>query len=514
MENYSRSKKSIINAKINFICYFISLIISFFSRKIFIEQLGIEFIGLTGTLQSLLGFLNLAELGIGTAIGYVLYRPIFHHDKTKINEIISVFGYIYRCIGIIILTIACILSCFLPLIFSTTNIPSGIIFFAYYSFLTSSLITYFINYRQTLLSADQRNYIITSIYQIINSLKVIIQMIVVLYFCSYITWISIELFFGIIYSFFLNKRISKTYPWLKSEISLGKKLFRKYPDITKYTKQLFVHKIGSFTQSQLMPILIYSFTSLSVVTLYGNYTIIISKIIIFVTSVFSSTSAGVGNLISEGNKSKILKVYKEMFAIRFFTSGIIVTGVFFLINPFIALWLGFDFILSKTILILIVITLIFIISRGTTDEFIFGYGLFYDIWAPIAESLIFVVVSLFFGSIYGLVGVLLGPVISLFLIVYLWKPYFLFKKGFNVRLRNYIMIFLQNFFPFIISFFIMCMISNKININPYSSFVNWFLYAIVFVFLYGIIAFSLQYMMSSGLRNFVIRLVGIGTKNK
>ena len=144
----SRVKKSLLNARVNLIFYVLILLISFFSRKIFLNCLGADFVGLTGTLMSLLNFLNLAELGISTAIGYVLYKPIFEHDETRINEIISVLGYMYRWIGRIIIAAGVALSCFLPVIFPSTGFSYGIIYFAYYSFLASSLIGYFANYRQ------------------------------------------------------------------------------------------------------------------------------------------------------------------------------------------------------------------------------------------------------------------------------------------------------------------------------------------------------------------------------
>ena len=99
----SRVHKSILNAKINLIFYFITLFLSFFSRKIFLDCLGDDFVGLTGTLSNLLDFLNLAELGIGAAIGTVLYKPLFDQDHEKINEIVSVFGYFYRKVGWVIL---------------------------------------------------------------------------------------------------------------------------------------------------------------------------------------------------------------------------------------------------------------------------------------------------------------------------------------------------------------------------------------------------------------------------
>ena len=92
MKTKSRTKKSIVNARMNLICYFLTLVVAFFTRKTLLDYLGTEFLGLTGTLGSLLSFLNLAELGIGSAIAYVLYKPLFECDESKINEIISVLG--------------------------------------------------------------------------------------------------------------------------------------------------------------------------------------------------------------------------------------------------------------------------------------------------------------------------------------------------------------------------------------------------------------------------------------
>lgn len=94
----SRVQKSVLNAKVNLIFYFAILILSFFSRRIFLDNLGADFIGFTGTLSNLLGFLNLAELGIASAIGYVLYQPLFDGDQKQIIKIISVFGYLYKVV--------------------------------------------------------------------------------------------------------------------------------------------------------------------------------------------------------------------------------------------------------------------------------------------------------------------------------------------------------------------------------------------------------------------------------
>ena len=130
----SRLKKSYQNARVNVFFYLVTLFISFFSRKIFLEKLGADFVGLTGTMQNLLGFLNLAELGIGASIGYVLYKPIFDGNRDKIKEIISVLGYLYRNVGLLILGAGLLLACFLPYIFAGAGIHFGVIYFAYFAF--------------------------------------------------------------------------------------------------------------------------------------------------------------------------------------------------------------------------------------------------------------------------------------------------------------------------------------------------------------------------------------------
>lgn len=176
MRRESRVAKSLKNAKVNMLCYFASLLTAFFTRRIFIDYLGLEFMGLNGTVGSVLGFLNLAELGIGTAISYLLFKPVFDGDETKINELLSVMGYLYRWIGIFIYGAAIIVSFFLPLIFSDTSFSMGVIYASFYIYLTGSMLGYFFNYRMVLLSADQRNYVVTGYFQLTTTLKLFVQM--------------------------------------------------------------------------------------------------------------------------------------------------------------------------------------------------------------------------------------------------------------------------------------------------------------------------------------------------
>jgi len=506
----SRVKKSLLNARVNLIFYFLILVLSFFSRKIFLDCLGTDFVGLTSTLQNLLGFLNLAELGIGSAIGFVLYKPLFDRDEQRINEIISVFGYLYRLIGFIILGAGLILACFLPLIFPNTDFEMRIIFFAYFSFLISSLIGYFANYKQTLLGADQKNYVVTAYFQTVTMVKTLIQMLSAYWTQSYYLWIVIELSFGIIYSFILNWKINQVYPWLQSEVRQGRSLFKKYPEVLRYTKQLFIQKISYTVQYQTTPFLIYTFVNLSVVALYGNYTIITDKLAQFVNTFLESSGASIGNLIAEGNSSKIKKVFWELLSIRYFIGGTIAFAIYILIEPFIALWLGTEYVLPHIILVLICINIFISYTRGGVMQFLFGYGLFSDVWAPISEIVINLSIAIICGSMWGLPGVLLGGITSQILIVGIWKPYFLFTRGFHESIWNYWANILKYVFALFFSWFVtLKFIKPIINISASESFTSWIVFAVIYVGIYVLMTFVLLYATSAGMRSFVHRFIKI-----
>lgn len=507
MQQESRVKKSLLNARVNLIFYFLTLALSFFSRKIFLDCLGADFIGLTGTLYNLLGFLNLAELGIGSAIGYLLYKPLFDHDQQRINEIISVMGYLYRWIGLIILAAGCILACFLPIIFSDTGFSLPLIYFAYFSFLASSLIGYFINYRQNLLGADQKFYVATAYFQTGNIIKILIQMALAYYTGNYYYWVSIEFLFGIIYSLILNWKINQTYPWLNAEIRQGRQLFKKYPEVMKYTRQLFVHRIAPFVQYQTTPFFIYSFVSLKIVAYYGNYSVIIDKLSQLVSRMLDSVGAGVGNLVAEGNKEKIISVFWELFALRYFICSFFLFATYHLIKPFITLWLGEQYLLDDSILAIILCNVYILITRGAVDVFLFAHGLFYDIWASISESSLTIVLSIVGGYLFGFHGVLLGPVISMFLNACIWKPYFLFRFGFHLPVLLYwkgnIKFILLLFFSLFTSSFII----KYVNIHPSNSFSTWIGYASIICFIHIIVLTTTFYPASSGMRRLTARFI-------
>lgn len=502
----SRVKKTLLNARVNLIFYFLTLLLSFFSRKIFLDCLGADFVGLTGTLGNLLGYLNLAELGVGAAISFNLYKPLQEGNREKIKDLISLFGYYYRNIGLVVLGAGVILSCFIPLIFRDSDFPFGVIYFAFFSFLTSSLIGYFINYRQILLTADQRNYVVLIYYQTGNLIKVLVQMAVALKFNSYYAWIGIELCYGVIYCIILNWKINKVYPWLKCSVGRGKKESRNYPYILKSTKQIFVHKIKDFLLNQSDQLFIFAFVSLKMVAYYGNYVLIIGKLTSVFGTVTDSVGASVGNLVAEGNKTRMMQVFWELMAIRYFIAGLICFSVYQLISPFIVLWLGEEYLLSQVILVLLLVNLFIGITRGTVDNFNHAYGHYADIWAAWVEGAINITVTLVCGYFWGIAGILLGKTASLIPIVVLWKPLYLFRDGFRDSYLRYWLLTARYYVIFGIAALVVYGLLQFVKIDPSASFIKWIIYSLITAGTFAIIYFMGITLWGPGGRNLVRRL--------
>ena len=323
---------------------------------------------------------------------------------------------------------------------------------------------------------------------------------------SYYLWVAFELVFGIVYSFILNWKINQTYPWLKTELKEGHRLFKKYPEVIKYTKQLFIQKISGIVQWQTVPFLIYAFASLQMVAFYGNYTIITDKLAQFINTFLESTGAGVGNLIAEGNKNNIKKVFWELLSIRYFIGGVISFCIYMLIDPFIRLWLGDQYILDSIVVFLIVVNVFISYTRGGIMQFNYGYGLFWDVWAPIAEIVINLGVACGCGALWGLPGVLMGGIISQLLIVNIWKPYLLYHWGFKDSIWEYIRGVLRLYSIILLPMTIVYFASHIfVPFQNNTSFLSWITYSVIIAGSYSLITFMLMYTCVPQFKNVVHR---------
>ena len=426
-----RVHRSVMNIKVGMIFYALSLLLAFFSRKVFLDCLGSEFIGLTGMLTTILSFLSVAELGIGTSIVFFLYKPLQEDNHEKINEIISMLSFLYRCIGGVIGICGLIVSLFFPWWFGNLGAGLPLVYFAFYSFLISSVVGYVFNYKQLLVIADQKQYLVNAYFQSISIVQSIVQILLAYYYRNLYLWVIVGLIFTLIGIIVFNIRIRQLYPWLSVDLRIGRQNLEKYPEVLKKTRQIFIQKIKDFILYQSDELFVGMFVSIVKVAFYGNYTMIINKLNFLVNILSEGLSAGVGNLLAEGNEKNIMKVFWELTAARFFILGVIIFSLLLFIQPFIGYWLGRHYQLEDIIIYLLIFNLFVRYQTAAVYIYLGSAGLFADVWANWTELIINLSVTLLLAPTYGIVGILLGKIISFFFISSFWKPYYLFSKGFH-----------------------------------------------------------------------------------
>ena len=197
---------------------------------------------------------------------------------------------------------------------------------------------------------------------------------------------------------------------------------------------------------------------------------------------FAGLGGSVGNMIAERNRPLILKVFKELFSSRFLAVMVSSICIWFLADPFISVWLGAEYLLDRTTLLLIIVIFFLGAMRAVVDTFINSYGLFQDIWSPIVEAILNLGFSIGLGYFYGLHGILSGVIISQLLVIFTWKPYFLFTRGMKEPIGIYIVLYLKHLAAGGITYLCMKAICGLIPIDPASGIWNFLLYAsIVFV---------------------------------
>lgn len=445
MSTKSLASRSLMNSGVALTMYFVNLVLQFYSRKVFLDYLGTEILGLNTTATNILNLFNLAEMGISNAVAFSLYKPLQNNDIESIKGIVALQGKFIKFVATIILICSAVIMVFFPIFFDKMKLP---LWYAYTSFavlLLSSLLGYFVNYKQIVLSADLKDYKIQLSYKLSNFFKLILQIVVIKHADNpYVWWLIIEGLFALISAGALNIMVYRTYPYLKNYRNAKfSDLNRQYPEILTKTKQLFFHKISGVSLFQISPLLIYVFFSLSIVTMYYNYMIVIMGVISLSIAIFNSVAHGIGNLIARGNKDYTIQVFYELFCIRFVLISTICFGVFIGYQSFISLWIGEEYLLPMSSVVLFTTILYFYLSRYIVYDFINGYGFYEDVWAAIAEVLINIGCSYILGIFGGLNGIISGILIALIVISTIWKPIFLLRCKLGLKMATYFWTFFK-----------------------------------------------------------------------
>lgn len=451
----------------------LTIVINFVIRTSFIKYLGVEILGIDGVIRELISMLSLADLGISSAMVYRLYKAVIDEDEDKISDLMVIYKQVYEVIALAVFVIGGLLSLFLNFFISDIQTSWKFIYIAYYLQLISTVSTYLLAYKRSILNADQKNYI--SI--LIDTSMMIVFSIAKIYFLvameSYILFLIFTIIQNILSNILVRMYCNKNYPYLSQNKPINKGLRRH---LLSDTKDVFAGKIAGYIYSSTDNIIISIFNSTILVGYLSNYTYIFAAIKGLMNSITTPIQSLIGNYLNSiDNKRQTFKTLNYYTHIRYLICILFVIPTMALSNLFIEMWAGNSYVLPSSVVLLLAIDFYISSVYGPLGEYIIGMGMFrYEKFITGIGSGINILFSLVGVYYFGFQGVLFATVLSQ---MFLWagkgiivfsvyfKEYKIFKFQYWKKQAFYIVVVIS---MFIISDYF----SSMINIdNIYAEFI-------------------------------------------
>jgi O-antigen/teichoic acid export membrane protein len=464
-----RTKNSIINISVGLGNQVIITSLSFVSRTVFINTLGVEYLGINALFTNILAMLALAEAGIGSSIMYSLYKPVADNEQEKINVLMRLYRNAYLIIALIVLLLGLSIIPFLDYIVKDTDVKN--VNLIYLIFLLNTVSPYLYLHKNSFLNVCQKNYIVTGIYSISSIVTTCLKIGILYYTENYILFLLIESVVTISTTILLSVFVNKMYPYLKNKIT-SKLESETKREIIKNVKAIVLQNIGTYLIFGTDNIIISSFVSITAVGLYANYNMLIEICRTFTYQIFNNIYHSVGNLVAKESKDKIYSVYKVYRLLAFWLYSVFSILMYILVEPFISLWIGSKFLLSNGILLILVIIFFERGMRNPITTVKSTSGIFHDDrYAPLGQAVINLVVSIVLVKQIGIVGVFLGTLISAVLVPFWTTPFLVYKKVFGLPLKRYYYTYFLYLVIGLGTYYVTSLLTHFITVDNFTTFI-------------------------------------------
>lgn len=455
-------KRALLNIITSISLKILLLFVALINRKVLITQIGNDANGLNSLFINLISIISIAELGIGSAIIYSMYKPIVDNEAKKISALYHLYKKIYSVIASIILFVGLLITPILPILARGYD-NSVSLYLTYILFLLSTILTYLYSARSSLMNAYKNNYITTLIEQIGQLVLNCIQIVILFITKSFIIFILVRIFV-VLLQYLITKLISDRLH--KNIIKEKAKIDNEIKnEIIKNVKAMFFHKLGGVLINSTDSIIISSCISISVLGLYGNYCTIIVALVGVLNLIFSQITSIIGHAYIKQDSQKFKENFKFFHNFNFIIGLVFFLGIYAVIDPFIELFYGSEFLLDKEIIIILTLNYFIQFMRSSVLTFRDATGNFYyDRYKAVVEGLLNIILSLIFVKFSGIFGVLFATVLTNIFICHIVEPYVLYKHAFKESPKPYYIKNYSYILIFVICLFVYSWI-NKISLS-------------------------------------------------
>lgn len=385
----------------------INIIMNFLIRKLLIQYIGVEWLGINATLASLLSAFSLAELGINSVICFYLYAPIRDSDNVEINHVINIYRVLYKCIGAIFLTASVLSMFFVPYILTGVAITYEV-YIVYIIMIITSVSSYFLSYRRVLLDADQKQYVAKKNDIFWGLLCGIVQIALLIQFKNYVLFLSVGILKTVGSNLYIYRKCGRLYPFLNiQKCNMGELV-----KTVKKMKDAFFIQIASYVYTGTDNLIISMFVNTVQVGYLSNYAMVSNTVKIIVRSVMYPLTPIIGNIVCKDSASSG-SVFRLYTLAAYAIAGMSCIPLFVLAQDFVCSVFGEGYLLGGMIPILLAGDIMLDVIQIPCCGLIKGMGLFrHENRACVAGALTNIIVSLLLVQRYGIAGVLGGTVVS------------------------------------------------------------------------------------------------------
>lgn len=436
----SRTENSFHNISTGMILRLVTLLLAFVSRTVFIRVLGDACLGLNGLFSTILQMFSLAELGIGQAITFYMYKPIAEENKSRLIALIRFYKIAYRVIGIAIGIIGLILVPFLPDIVNLDMEIGYNVTVIYLLYLSNTVISYlFFAYPRTIISAYQQEHITNNVDSIYTFSSTALEILALLLTGNFIVYLVVRVVLLIAKNLTLGIIALRKFPFIreKTEEKLTKS---DYKTMFKDVYALFVVKLSSQLFNSTDNLFISAMLGTVLAGYNSNYLMIINAIYGIVSTIIYSCNASVGNLCAAGDKKRAEDVFRIMDFINFWISCFCTVCLYRLLNPFIALVWGEKYLFSMVAVGLMCFNFYVVSSLYTLFAFRQGFGLFqHCIYNQLFAAIVNIILDYFLCMWFGLEGLLVATLVANLLFCIFPYARNLYRVGFEMPSKQYVL---------------------------------------------------------------------------
>lgn len=410
-----RSEKAFRNSIISFLVQFGTAFLVFLVRKIFVLNLDIEYLGYEGLFNNIFSLMSVAELGLSSIITYNLYKEIAGNNKDEICKLMSVYKWFYRVIAIGVTVAGIIVFFFLPYIVKDVAKNYDYVKLIYLIQLFGVVSGYFLSYKRTLLSADQKDYICVEIDFASKFAISVVQILGLIIFHDFILYICIKIVGEILANIVVAFVVNRDYPYVKKKIKITKEeLVRR--NIFSDARNFLVHKMAYLVYGSTDNIVIATFCGIKDVALFGNYILVAGNVkSMLFYKLLNPLQASIGSYVySEKSRERQMALFNMLDMCGFFMAVALTSGFLIFFQPFIAVWLGDEFKLSFAFVVVYCVTSYI----GAVFEIVYKYRSAFGDYAKdrnwmILSAAINLIVSVLAAPTFGVVGVQFGTLLGM-----------------------------------------------------------------------------------------------------